>query len=39
MDLQQKFKFKIPVEELVARYSRLYGGAIYDALDHMGLPH
>jgi 4-hydroxy-4-methyl-2-oxoglutarate aldolase len=35
----KKYEYGIPVEELIRRYSRLYTGAAFDALEHLGFPH
>ncbi len=39
MDQDKRYVFGMPVQDLVARYSRLYTGAVFDTLDHMGLPN
>lgn len=33
------YEYSLPVDDLIARYRKLYSGAIYDVLDGMGLPH
>ena len=38
-DANKRYQYSIPVPELAQRYSRLYTGAVYDVLDHIGLPH
>jgi 4-hydroxy-4-methyl-2-oxoglutarate aldolase len=37
--VDDRYSQSIAVPELVERYRKLYSGAIYDVLDHMGLPH
>jgi regulator of RNase E activity RraA len=36
---RKKYEYRVPVEELILRYSRVYSGAVYDALEHLGFPH
>ncbi|NJL92736.1 MAG: RraA family protein [Anaerolineae bacterium] len=37
--IKQNYEYRIPVEDLIRRYRALYSGAVYDALDELGLPH
>jgi regulator of RNase E activity RraA len=35
----ERYRYDLSVDELIARYGQLYTGAVYDVLDEMGLPN
>lgn len=39
MDWRKNYEYGVPVSELIERYKKLYTGAVYDVLDHMGYPN
>ncbi|CAG7640517.1 4-carboxy-4-hydroxy-2-oxoadipate aldolase [Paenibacillus solanacearum] len=39
MDWKQNYEYGVPVAELIERYKKLYTGAVYDVLDHLGMPY
>jgi regulator of RNase E activity RraA len=39
VEYQELYKYGVPVEKLIQRYSRLYTADAYDAMDRMGLPN
>jgi 4-hydroxy-4-methyl-2-oxoglutarate aldolase len=38
-EIGRRYIYDVPVPELVQRYSQLYTGAVYDMLDHLGMPY